>query len=309
MVEDFLDRSVKLLDVCRAIKDRIEEALELQGMLELVILCLSSKRGGLLNKGQIRRARRALKELLFAMDRSNSNKPHHDQQDSSSNSHRSFHRSNTEALGDGGVSVSHDHPQRWRSWHAHPTRGGSHESLLSRQLQAVGAALVPPRVAAGDVEEGFCAAVYAYNVVAVFFLSTLLATLPTHGGGSINISSFVHPRAFVWGAPLAHLHDKVQDEVRRRVSRNSPNYAAMLELDQISRVVHKLFAFVADDDALPVSPDALDEFKALVKQLEQNMEEIERDLAPLGQQIRVFSNNLISSRMEVLDMLSTTPAE
>ena len=184
---------------------------------------------------------------------------------------------------------------------------GAHTSLCSRgSFKQSG---LPPRVAAGDVEEGFCAAVYAYNVVAVFFLSTLLATLPTHGGGSINISSFVHPRAFVWGAPLAHLHDKVQDEVRRRVSRNSPNYSAMLELDQISRVVHKLFAFVADDDALPVSPDALDEFKALVKQLEQNMEEIERDLAPLGQQIRVFSNNLISSRMEVLDMLSTTPAE
>ncbi|KAI5055319.1 hypothetical protein GOP47_0030464 [Adiantum capillus-veneris] len=293
MMEEFLERSVKILDVCRAIKEQISDVERSQGMLHAVLFCLSAKNGGVLHIGQVVRARKALAELLLRTEVETG-------QESSVQLYRSFRFRDTGA-GDSGP----DTPQRWRSWHGSSRLSGlssgssSPASQPSRQLQAIGSVFTVPRLAAGDVEEYLCAAIYALTVISIFFLGTLTASLPSLN--RVYVPSFVHPRSFSWAPPLFHLQEKVQEELKWRGKKNR-SYAGMWELDQIATIVRRLFELTEDDDCA-LGDKAKEEIKNLVKQLKQHVEELDRDLLHLHTQLMDFYNHIISSRMEILDKL------
>ncbi|MCO5607987.1 hypothetical protein L7F22_062189 [Adiantum nelumboides] len=295
MMEEFLERSIKILDVCRAIKEQISDVESSRGMLQAVLSGLSAKNGVVLDVGQVVRAKKALAELLLRMEVERGQEP-------LVQLYRSFRfRCRDYGVGDFGP----DAPQRRRSWH-----GGSHlsglssgssspASLPSRQRQATGSVLTIPRMTAGDVEECFCAAIYTLNVVSIFFLGTLTASLPSLN--RVYVPSFTHPRSFSWAPPLSHLQDKVQEELKWRGKKNH-SYAGMWELDQIAIIVRRLYELTEDDDCV-LGDKAREEIKNLVKQLKQHVEELDRDLAQIYTHLMDFYDCIISSRTEILDML------
>lgn len=301
MMNEFLERSIKILDVCRAIKEQIAEVEGLQGMLQVVFLCLSSKQRCVLNKGQVVRARKALGELLFNMERDREEEVSHVQL------YRSFRLKSREHSGGG---YGHDQRPRRGSWHGNTgvvataaanTSGNTASQALQpcRQLQAIGAVLSPPKLSVGDVEECFCAAIYAFNVVSIFFLGTIIAALPSFN--KTHIVGFAHPHFFMWASPLSQLQEKVQEELRWR-GKKSNGYACMWELDQIASIVKRLFE-LTESDEFPLLDKTKEEIKNLVKQLGHLVEELNRDLGTLHEQITELYNRIITSRMEVLDVL------
>lgn len=297
MMEEFLERSIKFLDVCRVIKEQISDVESSQGMLQAVLSCLSAKNGGSLHIGQVVRARKALAELLLNMEVERGEEP-------PVHMYRSFRfRYRDHGAGDSGLEA----PQRRRSWHGSARLSGASSGSNSpglqpsRQLQAIGSVLTIPRLAAGDVEENLCAAIYALNVISIFFLGILTSSLP-----SLNrfyVPSFAHPRSFPWATPLFLLQEKVQEELKWRVKKNN-SYAGMWELDQTATIVRRLFELTEDDDCV-LGEKAREEIRNLVKQLKQHVEEVHRDLGHLYTQLMNFYNGIISSRMEILDMLSS----
>lgn len=283
MMEEFLERSIKILDVCRAIKEQILDVERSQGMLQLVLSCLSSKNGGVLHVGQVARARKVLAEMLC-----------HVEGDKEVAAPVHLYRSFRFRCNDSGP----DAPQRWRSWHRN-ARSSVPTLQPSGQLQAMGSVLTIPKLAAGDVEENLCAAIYTLNVVSIFFLGTLSASLP-----SLNktyVASFAHPRSFSWASPLSQLQDKIQEELKLR-GKKSNRYAGMWELDQIATILKRLFELTEGEDC-SLGDKAREEIKNLVKQLRQHVEEVERDLGLLYMQLMDFYSRIISSRMEILDVL------
>ncbi|MCO5602060.1 hypothetical protein L7F22_056187 [Adiantum nelumboides] len=295
-MEEFLERSIKVLDVCRAIKEQISDVESSQGMLQAVISGLSAKNGVVLPIGQVVRARKALAELLLRMEVERGQEP-------SVQLYRSFRfRCRENGAGDLGP----DAPRRRRSWHCGSHLSGlssgssSLASLPSRQMQAIGFVLTIPRMTAGDVEECLCAAIYALNVISVFFLGTLTSSLPSLN--RVYVPSFTHPRSFSWAPPLSHLQEKVQEELKWRGKKNH-SYAGMWELDQIAIIVRRLYELTEDDNCV-LGDKAREEIKNLVKQLKQHVEELDRDLTQINTHLMDFYDSIISSRMEILDMLS-----
>ncbi|KAL4578856.1 hypothetical protein LXL04_014987 [Taraxacum kok-saghyz] len=122
LVLDCFERSVKGLDVCNAIRDRIEQTQQWQKQLEIVSCALGNQR--YLGEAQFRRAKKALIELTIGMV--------DDKQSNSTFAHRnrSFrkdqnHQKSLKKFKSFSWSVS-------RSWSA------------SKQLQAIGNNIVPP---------------------------------------------------------------------------------------------------------------------------------------------------------------------
>ncbi|KAH7294234.1 hypothetical protein KP509_28G062100 [Ceratopteris richardii] len=296
MMEEFLDRSIKLLDVCRDIKGQVMDVEDFKGTLQAVISCLSTKNGSHLHIAQVVRARKAITELLPRMEAVRIEEgPVHQC--------RSFRfRQRDSGVGDSGP----DAPHRWRSWHGsvrlsgHSSGSNSPASQSSRHLQAIWSELVVPRMAPGDIEENLCAAVYAFNVLAIFVLGVLIVALP-----SLNktyVPPFVHPRTFLWATPLSQLQAKFHEELKRRSKKGITN-GGMWELDQIATIMQRLIELTEDEDCT-LGEKVKEEVKYLVKQLKQHVDELDRDLAYLYTQLMDFYNRIISSRMEVMDMLS-----
>uniref|UniRef100_A0A2N9FUK5 R3H domain-containing protein n=1 Tax=Fagus sylvatica TaxID=28930 RepID=A0A2N9FUK5_FAGSY len=104
LVSEYLERSVKALDVCNAIRDGIEQIRQWQKLIEIVLCALDNQNHKTLGEGQIRRAKKALIDLSIAML---------DEKDSNSNAaaiaahrNRSFGRNN--ASGSSSSSSNHN---------------------------------------------------------------------------------------------------------------------------------------------------------------------------------------------------------
>lgn len=287
MMDEFVDRSVKLLDVCNSIREHISEVEGWRVLLEVVLQSLGSKRG-CPNKGKLRRASKVLAELQQRMEMEGEGEA------------ELILTHNSSRFGSRRAANVLNEPQRWRSC---PASSSASQSHLSRQLQAMGASLTPPKLSAADVEENLCAAIYALNVVSIFFLSTILAAFPT--SGKSYIVGFSHPRNFLWASPLLQLQDHVSEETRKR-GKKSGN-GRLWELDQVFSIVRRLSeitGWVLSSEEFPLSNSTQEEIRHLVKQLRQHVEELDRDLKPLHDQIREFHKRLIDSRTVVLDRLS-----
>ncbi|GLT69938.1 hypothetical protein SLA2020_420470 [Shorea laevis] len=115
LVSEYLERSVKALDVCNAVRDGIEQIRQWQKLMEIVLCALDGHKT--LGEGQFRRAKKALIDLAIAML---------DEKDSSAaaiaHRNRSFGRSNYN-----GSSTSKDHQHH----HNHQQRSLGHFRSLS----------------------------------------------------------------------------------------------------------------------------------------------------------------------------------
>ncbi|KAH7282052.1 hypothetical protein KP509_35G009900 [Ceratopteris richardii] len=280
MMEDFLEKSVYLLDACRAIKQQILDVETSRGMLQAVLSSFPFKNGDL-RAAQVMRMQKALARLLH--------KEFNEIEERQERLYKSFQLIRRESRSE----VSGDAPQRWRSWN-----GSSRSSIqsstpqASKLLHTMSASLVIPRVTTGKEDEDLCAAVHAVNAASVLVLGIITATFPNMEKTSVPI--ILIPRQYSWAPSLSQLQVTVQEESKR---------AGVWELDQIDTIEQRLFDLMDGNDCT-LGEKAKEEIKNLLKQLKQYVDELENDLTLIYSQVMDFYNCVISSRMEVLDMLS-----
>eukprot|EP00249_Psilotum_nudum_P037171 c9768_g1_i1 orf=731-1909(+) len=283
LISDFFDKTVKFLDICNDIREAIAEVGRWEGLLALVLDSLS----GNLIEAKLKRVGKILVGLKFAIDSEKEDDPCPVQMQRRSLRWSSVH-----------LTESHE-PQRWRSWPGSATT----VSNPTKQLQATASTLLAPKYPDDDTEEVVAASVYALHVLSVFFLSTVMAAFPCQCRNSIV--NLIHPRHFLWAPPFISLHDKALEEMRRR-GKKSTN-GILWELHQISSYVRQLLELI--DTALlfksfPLPEIQQEEIRSTVKQLSQYIEELQRDLGPLDDQVCEFYRRLINNRREMLDLLS-----
>ncbi|CAF2064810.1 unnamed protein product [Brassica napus] len=261
MVSEYFDRSVKALDVCNAIRDGVERIRQWQKLIEIVVCAFDRTRP--LGEGTFRRAKKTLIELAIGML---------DDKDASSSSsvtqqhrNRSFGRNKDKTIG-------HFRSLSWsvsRSWSA------------SKQLQALGNGLAPPR--AGDVTatSGLAVPVYTMTSVLLFVMWALVAAIPCQDRG-LQVH-FNVPRSFQWGGSLMSLHDRIIEESRKRERRNS--CGLLKEINQIERS-SRLMGELVDSVQFPLSEEKEVGVRERVEELGKVHEALKNGLDPFERKRR-----------------------
>ncbi|KAI5062049.1 hypothetical protein GOP47_0022588 [Adiantum capillus-veneris] len=322
-MEEFLERSTKILDICRDIKDQIRDVESLQGMLQMVAPCLILKQGTAMNQGKINRARKILAQLLFLIGAEKEDDPHNYQHVEMRQSFRgrlrerlSGHSREGSPLrgrhGNQDATVQTSHGNNTTSFNATPsssaligqTSGNSHSHAFEaiRALQALELSLLPPKLGARDEEECFSAAIYALNVLSVFFLGTITAVFPSLGFKAHVITAIYPPSSLGWTAAFLRSQEKVQEELRAR-SRKRGVHAGIWELDLLFSLIKRLLELTSPE-CFPWSADNEDEVRRLVAQFDGQVHELERDLDDFNEQITDFYNRIVSARLDGLQHLS-----
>lgn len=277
--DDFLERSVKALDLCNAIRDGIDHVRLWQKHVEIV-LCALDVRHRSLGEGQLRRARKALADLTLAVD---------DKEPSAAVLAQYRHRSFGRPVGSSNAAC-HFRSLSWsvsRSWSA------------GRQLQAMGSNLVPPKGTEVAASNGFSIPAYTMNAIILFGMWALVAAIPCQDRGLQTHFSF--PRTFVWAAPLLSIYDKVMEESRKR-DRRSSSVGLLREISQISACIRHLSELVDS----PLTENQDQEVRKEVLRLMQVWATVKDGLDPLEKQVRDLFHRIVSTRTEILDSMSRT---
>ncbi|KAB1220814.1 hypothetical protein CJ030_MR3G003314 [Morella rubra] len=292
MVTEYLERSVKALDVCNAIRDGIEQVRQWEKLIEIVLCALENHKT--LGEGQFRRAKKALIELAIAML---------DEKDPNAviaHRNRSFGRGNNSSPRD------HHHSQ-------HQNRSLGHFRSLSwsvsrswsaaRQLQAIGTNLTAPKGNELVATNGLAAVVYTMNSVLLFVMWALVAAIPCQDRG-LQVH-FSVPRQFVWSGPVLSLHERILEESKKRDRKNA--CGLLRELHQLERCA-RVLSELADSVQFPLSDEKEMEVRQRVQELSQVCQAMEEGLDPLERQVREVFHRIVQSRTEGLDSLGGRPS-
>ncbi|KAH0875887.1 hypothetical protein HID58_073249 [Brassica napus] len=268
MVSEYFDRSVKALDVCNAIRDGVERIRQWQKLIEIVVCAFDRTRP--LGEGTFRRAKKTLIDLAIGML---------DDKDASSSSSEK--------------TIGHFRSLSWsvsRSWSA------------SKQLQALGNGLAPPR--AGDVTatSGLAVPVYTMASVLLFVMWALVAAIPCQDRG-LQVH-FNVPRSFQWGGSLMSLHDRIIEESRKRERRNS--CGLLKEINQIERS-SRLMGELVDSVQFPLSEEKEVGVRERVEELGKVHEALKNGLDPFERKVREVFHRIVRSRTEGLESVGTAP--
>ncbi|KAG1331070.1 UPF0496 protein 4 [Cocos nucifera] len=296
MIADFLERSVKALDVCNAIRDGIDQLGQWRKHLEIVLVAFADprqQRRGALGEGQLRRARKALTDLtLLMLD---------EKEDAAgcvlSHRNRSFGRS----CG----SSSRDH-------HPHHRSSGGHFRSLSwsvsrswsaaRQLQAIGSNLAAPRGHEVVATSGLAVGVFTMSSVLLFVMWALVAAIPCQDRG-LGIH-FSIPRSYPWAAPILSLHERIVEESKKKDRKNSSGL--LKEIHQIEKCARHLTELM-DAIHFPVTEEKEAGIRHRVEELARVCESMKGGLDPLERQVRKVFHRIVLSRSEGLNSLSHNP--
>jgi hypothetical protein len=286
VTSEFIERSVKALDICNASRDGIENIRMWQKQLEIVSCALGSNKRPL-TEGQFRRARKALMDLALTMMI--------DEKESGSvfsQRHRSFGRHNSSKDSHSSSSSGHSRSHSWsvsRSWSA------------AKQLQSIASNLVPPRANEIAANSKLSVSVYTMNCILLFVLWILVAAIPCQDRG-LNIH-FSVPKQFTWSAPVTSLHERILEESKKRERRNSSGL--LKEIYQIEITTRHLTDLV-DSAQFPLTDEHKMEVEQDLKELKLVAEAFRDGLDPLERQVRDVFRKIMVSRTEGLDFLGTS---
>ncbi|XP_004504752.1 protein BYPASS1-LIKE-like [Cicer arietinum] len=279
MMSEFIERSVKALDICNASRDGIENIRMWQKHLEIVSCALGSNKRPL-TEGQFRRARKALMDLALTMlDEKESGSIY-------SQRNRSFGRHNSSK---DHHSAGHSRSHSWsvsRSWSA------------AKQLQSIANNLVPPRPNEIAATSRLSVSVYTMNCILLFVLWILVAAIPCQDRG-LNIH-FSVPRQYTWSIPVTSLHERILEESKKRERRNSNGL--LKEIYQIETTTRHLTDLV-DSAQFPLSEEHKMEVEQDLKELKLVSEAFRDGLDPLERQVREVFRKIMTCRTEGLDSL------
>ncbi|KAL5054603.1 hypothetical protein RYX36_035285 [Vicia faba] len=282
MTSEFIERSVKALDICNASRDGIENIRMWQKHLEIASCALGSNKRPL-TEGQFRRARKALMDLALAML---------DEKESGSvfsQRHRSFGRHNS--------SKDHHSPGHSRSHSWSVSRSWS----AAKQLQSIANNLVPPRANEIAANSRLSVSVYTMNCILLFVLWILVAAIPCQDRG-LNLH-FSVPRQFTWSTPVTLLHERILEESKKRERRNSSGL--LKEIYQIEITTRHLTDLV-DSAQFPLTDKYKMEVEQDLKELKLVLEAFRDGLDPLECLVREVFRKIVICRTEGLDSLGAS---
>lgn len=281
LISEFYERSVKALDVCNAIRDGIEQVRQWEKLLEIVLCALDNQKA--LGEGQIRRAKKALIDLLIGMlDEKESNA-------ALAHRNRSFGRNNNNGNSKDQKNLGHFRSLSWsvsRAWSA------------SKQLQAMAYNLSAPRANDVMATNGLAVAVYTMSSVLTLVMWALVAAIPCQDRG-LQIH-FSVPRQFVWAPPVLSIHDRVLEESKKRDRKNA--CGLLKEIYQTEKWTRSMNDLL-DSLQFPLSVEKEAEVRERVVELKQVFESLRDGLQPLERQVREVFHRIVRSRTEGLDSL------
>ncbi|KAJ4716967.1 UPF0496 protein 4 [Melia azedarach] len=280
-VAEFLERSLKALDIFNAARDGIEKIRLWQKHLEIVKCALDSQQRTI-GEGQFRRARKALMDLALTML---------DEKDSGSvfsHRNRSFGRHNTSK------DSHHRQPGHSRSLSWSVSRSWS----AAKQLQSIANNLAPPRGNEIAATNGLAVPIFAMSSILMFALWTLVAAIPCQDRG-LNVH-FSIPRQFSWGVPLLSLHERIIEESKKRERRNSNGL--LKEINLIDRCARQ-FTDLLELAQFPLPEEQKMEVEQGMQELTQVCEALKNGLDPLERQMREVFRKIMNVRTEGLEFL------
>lgn len=280
LISDYFERSIKGLDVCNAIRDGIEQIRQWQKQLDIVLCALHNQKS--LGEGQIRRAKKALIDLAIEML---------DEKESSSNlaqRNRSFGQYQKDSQRH--KSLKHFRSLSWsvpRSWSS------------SKQLQAIGNTIVPPKTNEIIATNGLALVVYTMNHVLLFVMWALVAAIPCQDRGLQ--SHFSVPKNFIWGQPIMLLHERILEESKKKERRNTCGLLKEIHgIEKSARIMNEL----TDSIQFPLSEEKEEEVRKRVEELRIVYGALKSGLDPLEKQVREVFHRIVRSRTEGLDSIA-----
>ncbi|KMT19538.1 hypothetical protein BVRB_1g011590 [Beta vulgaris subsp. vulgaris] len=280
LIGEFYERSVKALDVCNAIRDGIEQVRQWEKLLEIVICALDNQKT--LGEGQIRRAKKALIDLLIGMlDEKESNA-------ALAHRNRSFGRNN--GSGKDQKNMGHFRSLSWsvsRAWSA------------ARQLQAMGYNMSAPRANDVMATNGLAVAVYTMSCVLLLVMWALVAAIPCQDRGLQTHISI--PKQYIWGPPVSSIHERILEESKKKERKNA--CGLLKEIYQTEKWTRQMNELL-DSLQFPLSEEKEAEVRQRVEELKQVFATLKDGLCPLERQVREVFHRIVRSRTEGLDSLS-----
>ncbi|KAJ4786494.1 hypothetical protein LUZ62_037740 [Rhynchospora pubera] len=309
-ITDFFDRAVKSLDLCTAVRDAIERVRNWQKHVQIIIGSLTGPDP--LGEGPVRRARKAIGDLAIMMldDRdlpgSGSGPGFRNRSFARGSHHKDHHHGHGHGHGHG----TGPHHRRSSSGGSGSSGNGHFRSLTwsvsrgwsaTKQLQAIGSGLTPPR---GVGTSDMSATVYTMGSVLFVSMLSLAASLPCQcdRSGSLSGAHFTAPpRGFLWGPSVYSIYEKVIEEWKRREKKS--NSGLLKEIGEIERISRQLGEII-DAAQFPLEKEREVEIKEVAGELEKVSSVIKEGLDPLERQVREVFNRLVRSRIEGLDSLN-----
>lgn len=281
LIGEFYERSVKALDVCNAIRDGIEQVRQWEKLLEIVLCALDNQKT--LGEGQIRRAKKALIDLLIGMlDEKESNA-------ALAHRNRSFGRNNHNGSSKDQKNLGHFRSLSWsvsRSWSA------------SKQLQAMAYNLNAPRANDVMATNGLAVAVYTMSSVLFLVMWALVAAIPCQDRGLQTHVSI--PRQFIWAGPVSSIHDRILEESKKRERKNA--CGLLKEVYQTEKWTRQMNDLL-DTLQFPLTEEKEAEVRQRVEELKEVFGNLKDGLQPLERQVREVFHRIVRSRTEGLDSL------
>lgn len=277
LVAEFYERSVKALDVCNAIRDGIEQVRQWERLLEIVLCALDNQKA--LGEGQVRRAKKALIDLMIGMlDEKESNA-------ALAHRNRSFGRNKDHHKHNSG----HFRSLSWsvsRSWSA------------SKQLQAMGSNLSAPKANDVMATNGLAVALYTMSCMLMLVMWALVAAIPCQDRGLQT--HFSISKQFIWANPISSLHERIVEESKKRERKNA--CGLLKEIYQTEKWTRQMNDML-DTLQFPLSDEKEAEVRERVDELKVVFESLKGGLQPLERQVREVFRRIVRSRTEGLDSL------
>ncbi|KAL9245086.1 hypothetical protein vseg_018779 [Gypsophila vaccaria] len=287
-IAEFYEKSVKALDVCNAIRDGIEQVRQWEKLLEIVICALDHHNKSSIGEGQIRRAKKALIDLLIGMlDDKESNA-------ALAHRNRSFGRKTGGSSSSSSSSKDHKNLGHFRSLSWSVSRSWS----ASRQLQAMGNNMSAPRANEVMATNGLALAVYTMSNVLLLVMWALVAAIPCQDRG-LQVH-FSVPRHYAWAAPITSIHERVLEESKKKERKNA--CGLLKEIYQTEKWTQQMNELL-DSLHFPLTPDKEAEIRDKVDELKLVFNTLKDGLYPLERQVREVFHRIVRSRTEGLDSL------
>ncbi|KAK1405586.1 hypothetical protein POM88_005191 [Heracleum sosnowskyi] len=279
VLEEYMDRVVKALDICNAVTHAVELVKHWQQLAEIGVEALNQKPIG---EGHVRRAKKALNSLLTSMNFDDKDKINAKSADRSSSFGR---RGTAETVKNRSSfrSLSFPFAKSWSS---------------AKQIQLMSANMVVPR---GDDGGGLALPVYIMSTFMNFTMWALVAAFPCQERNGLPAQLPIG-KNLGWAQPILSMQETIGEEWKKK-NKNLMNGGLLKESQRLEKVA----AFLVDYD---FSDE--DEMAAEVAELAEICQKMDDGLGALGQQVRDVFHRLAKSRTEVLnhvDQLSASTSQ